>query len=69
VLDGGRALIVGDRWSGDYGGYTPGGGSLMILRQQPGAVALPRNDLTNPGAREPRGEGGRCHPGGRTSAG
>ncbi len=56
VVDVPRTLIVWDRWSGSYGDYAAGKRiALLTLHERPEEVALLRDILTNPSARDPRG--------------
>lgn len=55
VIDVGRTLIVWDRWSGDYGGFSAGRRiDLTTLADSPGEVELLRDIWTNPSVRNPR---------------
>jgi len=56
VVDVPRTLIVWDRWSGSYGDFAAGKRmALLTLHERPDDVALLRDILTNPSARDPRG--------------
>ena len=56
VVDVPRTLIVWDRWSGSYGDFAAGKRiALLTLHERPEDVALLRDVLTNPAARDPRG--------------
>ncbi|HEY9471093.1 MAG TPA: type IIL restriction-modification enzyme MmeI [Propionibacteriaceae bacterium] len=55
VLDVGRTLLVWDRWSGTYGGYSAGKRiDLATLAHVPDHIALLRDIWENPSARDPR---------------
>lgn len=56
VVDVPRTLIVWDRWSGSYGDFAAGKRiALLTLHERSEDVALLRDILTNPSARDPRG--------------
>ncbi|MDQ8153066.1 MAG: class I SAM-dependent DNA methyltransferase [Gemmatimonadota bacterium] len=56
VVDIPRTLMVWDRWSGSYGDFAAGKRiALLTLHERPDDVALLRDILTNPAARDPRG--------------
>jgi hypothetical protein len=55
VLDVGKTLIVWDRWSGSYGGFSAGRRiPLAALADRPDDIALLRDIWDNPAARDPR---------------
>ena len=55
VLDVGRTLLVWDRWSGSYGGFSAGKVvDLRTLHERPEDVALLRDVWEDPAARDPR---------------
>lgn len=56
VVDVPRTLIVWDRWSGSYGDFAAGRRiALLTLHERPDDVALLRDIVINPSARDPRG--------------
>ncbi len=55
VLDVGKALLVWDRWAGDYGGFGAARRiDLRTLATNPDDIELLRDIWTNPAARDPR---------------
>ena len=60
VLDVAKTMLVWDRWSGDYGGYSAGRRiDLRSLDTNPEAIALLSDIWSDPSARDPRGRAAR----------
>lgn len=55
VLDVGKTMLIWDRWSGSFGGFTASRRvDLTALHEHPDDVALLRDIWTNPTTRDPR---------------